>query len=324
MYRAPCACDLSIRWKLAQTILVLAAVAAAACSLPAAGAQRHSGTSPRPTVAMDGAGAPEESKTDDKKEQVSAAEEDEGEEDAAKKGQEKKEAAVEEKDLFDDEDDLALGHCAMASPAEGEEDDEEEEEDGEAREHHRQQTDGDRQRGGAHGGGQAAKAKGGGKAKGDSKGQGKPGKGGQGGSRQSSQTGQQVPRWRCRGCCKLKCDSDYTSGSVYCMHCRSLMDSLARLSAAQKETDWWREVRSDPKKLVAVLKKYDAEAPGMAGRAGRTRRPKWSIATYKETIKSASQVRHVECGKMLTQNLYFKWAETIEGGLLSEEVAMRN
>ena len=59
-----------------------------------------SGTSPRLTVAMseevaiDGAGAPEESKTDDKKEQVAAAEEDEREEDAAKKGQEKKEAAV--------------------------------------------------------------------------------------------------------------------------------------------------------------------------------------------------------------------------------------
>jgi len=214
--------------------------------------------------------------------------------------------------LDDDTDDgLALGEWAMNSEPECELEEGEEEDSASAwgRDRDRLQMDGES--GGAHGGGKAK----GGKAKAQAA---KAAKG----SRQSSQQSQPA-RWRCRGCCKLKPDSEYTCGSVYCMHCRSLMDSLSRLSVQQKEGDWWREVRADPKKLATVLKRYDAEAPGVVGRSGRTRRPKWSIATYKETIKSASQVRHVEVGRMLTQKLYFKWAESLEGGLLSEEAAMR-
>lgn len=127
--------------------------------------------------------------------------------------------------------------------------------------------------------------------------------------------------YKCRSCDKMKAETQFHSGSVYCVPCRSMMDSLTRLAVAQGEQAWWLETRNNPKLLKACLKKYNEEAPATVDRSGRARRPKWSILTYKEEIIASSKVQFIERGKMMTKKRYLAWAQTVEGGKLTEQEA---
>ena len=98
------------------------------------------------------------------------------------------------------------------------------------------------------------------------------------------------------------------------------MDSLTRLAAAQGEKEWWQETRSNPKLLKAALKSYHEEAPAMPTES-KTKRPKWNILQYKETLTAASKVQFAERGKMMTRKRYLWWAQTPEGGKLTEQEA---
>ena len=157
----------------------------------------------------------------------------------------------------------------------------------------------------------AGKGKGTGKGKGKAKGKAKA----KGQTRKQGEV-----TFKCRGCDKNKDESHFHSGSVYCVPCRSMMDSLTRLAAAQGEKEWWQETRNNPKLLKAALKSYHEEAPAMPT-GSKTKRPKWNILQYKDTLTAASKVQFAERGNMMTRKRYLWWAQTPEGGKLTEQEA---
>ena len=103
--------------------------------------------------------------------------------------------------------------------------------------------------------------------------------------------------------------------------CKRAYDALRRLAVKQKEMGWWEALRSDPKQMKKALFDYMKQCPSGTGRGKLRAQKPYKITELKERLTSRTTLERQDIGQMMWEEQYYRWAESVEGGLQSRDTA---
>ena len=131
----------------------------------------------------------------------------------------------------------------------------------------------------------------------------------------------------CRGCGQ-EFDASYSKTSVaFCdddNRALGRIESMARTQGAEM-VKWVSEVRRDDKRVKAMLKSYWVGVGGKPKWKSKTPTgAKWSLAEYKESVEVITNVEKTMKGQMMWKRQYTEFAQTTNGGKLTEAEAEQN
>ena len=123
---------------------------------------------------------------------------------------------------------------------------------------------------------------------------------------------------QCRGCSLWFGQSDMASGSNFDVACKYRVDCIYKIARSQGQMEWYKGVMANDVKLQMVLAEYGARV-GDDGKKKLQRRSMTFAMLERTAAKSAVVVRNK--GKMMYERQYMAFADTWEGGKLSEAQA---
>lgn len=106
----------------------------------------------------------------------------------------------------------------------------------------------------------------------------------------------------------MKSLEDWPLKAPGCRDCKQAMDNLAYASKVQREEEWWRETRKDPKALQDAVRKYHESCP--VDKETKKRLGKFNIVKYLEEFRSVSRVVQARPGLMMHKEMFLGWAQT--------------
>ena len=125
-------------------------------------------------------------------------------------------------------------------------------------------------------------------------------------------------RRQCRGCQLWFCDEDMALGQNFDHSCKNKLDNIQRIAKAQGQMDWYRDVRSNDVKLQQVMVEYTNRVACNPRKHSISRGVTMS---YLESVVCSTEVITEELGKFMFERQYMAFAETFDGGKLSESQA---
>lgn len=133
-----------------------------------------------------------------------------------------------------------------------------------------------------------------------------------------SAKGKETTKKKCRLCAKWFGEDDFSPNSPYCRDDKQAVDNLAKQANQQGQAEFFKEARQNEEKLKKMVARYREMCPydKMKGKRGH-----FSIVSYKEEFSAESAVVVAARGRMMTEGMFVKWAQTAEGGSMSEDEA---
>lgn len=116
---------------------------------------------------------------------------------------------------------------------------------------------------------------------------------------------------KCKLCKKWFVLADFPLNSSMCRGDKQTVDNLYRQANAQGQGEWFAEVRSDPERLEALVRKYEEKCPRQTL---KTKRGTFNIVTFIEEFEASSQVKNTADGKMMWWGEYLHFARKPKGG----------
>lgn len=126
-----------------------------------------------------------------------------------------------------------------------------------------------------------------------------------------------TPR-QCKGCQQWFAEEDMAIGQHFDHGCKNKLDNIQRISRAQGRLEWYKEVRSNDVKLQQVLVEYSSR---VSNNPKRNSLPRSTTMNYLESVVCSTDVIAEEAGKFMYERQYLAFAETYDGGKLSETQA---
>ncbi|CAK9001532.1 Uncharacterized protein SCF082_LOCUS6964 [Durusdinium trenchii] len=123
----------------------------------------------------------------------------------------------------------------------------------------------------------------------------------------------------CKGCDLWYCPVNMASKSSMCHRCKHCMDNISRAAAAEGQKDWAKELRGDPFRLQAVLKKYRQMVGTEAG--NRTKLPKGTLFQSLQQVSAKSRILFDTELEMMSDDTFMQHSATDAGGRLSKSAA---
>ena len=125
-------------------------------------------------------------------------------------------------------------------------------------------------------------------------------------------------RRQCRGCQLWFGEEDMALAQNFDHGCKNKLDNIQRIAKAQGHMEWYRDVRSNDVKLQQVLVEYTSRVTSNPRRKAISRGVTMS---YLEAVVCSTEVITEEMGKFMFERQYMAFAETFNGGKLSESQA---
>ncbi len=135
---------------------------------------------------------------------------------------------------------------------------------------------------------------------------------------------QRTGKKRCRGCGKLldEDETNFPSNSVFCWPDKRALDVIAKQARAQSKTAWFSRVRADDVLVRRLLLAYKEKLPTAEEPSGGKRtRSSFSLLEYIESLTAFSKAEVVVGYQMMWRGKYLDWAQSVDGGKLTEEEA---
>ena len=122
---------------------------------------------------------------------------------------------------------------------------------------------------------------------------------------------------QCRGCSLWFAPENMASGSNFDVTCKYRVDGVYKIAKSQKRLEWYKEVMANDVSLQMVLAEYAARTtPDSSGKRNQTRRS--ATFTVLESVAAKSAVVYENLGKMMYERQYLAFADTFDGGKLTE------
>jgi hypothetical protein len=125
-------------------------------------------------------------------------------------------------------------------------------------------------------------------------------------------------RRQCRGRQLWFGDEDMALAQNFDHGCKNKLDNIQRIAKAQGQMDWYRDVRSNDVKLQQVLVEYTSRVTSDPRKNSVSRGVTMS---YLEAVVCSTEVITEDMGKFMYERQYTAFAETFDGGKLSESQA---
>lgn len=116
---------------------------------------------------------------------------------------------------------------------------------------------------------------------------------------------------QCRGCSLWF--EQLASGTSFDHACKNKMDNISRIAKAQGKLDWYHQVRGNDIKLQQVLVEYSLRVSN-----SKQRQPRGITMQYMEQVVASTSVIVEEIGILMYERQYIVFAESIEGGRMTE------
>ena len=119
-------------------------------------------------------------------------------------------------------------------------------------------------------------------------------------------------KYQCRVCLLWFTIEDIALGASMDHQCKNKVDNIGRIAKSQGKTEWYQGVRANDIKLQQVVIEYNS-------RLGEgTKVPRILMLTYLEVVVASSAVITEEIGKIMYFRQYVAFAETFDGGKMTE------
>ena len=124
----------------------------------------------------------------------------------------------------------------------------------------------------------------------------------------------------CR-CCGRNLDTTaFQINQVNCLECKRGLDVISKKALQQGRKEWFKEQKSDPKKLRAMMTNY-LKAVSEATALGN-KRTTWNLAVYVEQVEAESRTDTTDRGKLMwEEEAVIHWM-SVAGGSHSKEQAL--
>lgn len=114
-------------------------------------------------------------------------------------------------------------------------------------------------------------------------------------------------------------DSEMALCRPFDFQCKYKLDAISRIAKSQGKMEWYKDVRANDMKLQQVLAEYSNRVTDNP--VQKFKMPRSSTMQYLECVVCSTVVIVEEHGKMMTEMMYFAFAETLDGGKLTEAQA---
>ena len=122
---------------------------------------------------------------------------------------------------------------------------------------------------------------------------------------------------QCRGCGLWFEEWAMATGQSLDHGCKNKIDNIQRIAKSQGRLQWYNEVRSNDVKLQQVLLEYTSRVSACGNR-----QPRSLTMQYLEAVVASTAVIVEEIGLMMYQKQYQVFAESVDGGRMTETQAL--
>lgn len=105
--------------------------------------------------------------------------------------------------------------------------------------------------------------------------------------------------------------------------CKRAYDSLRRHCVRQNELEWFNSIKDNPKVIKKAVLDFMKQNPSGVGR-GKRRAPGYKVCELKERLTTKTSLERRDQGKLMWEDEYIQWAESVEGGKLPRWEAHAN
>ena len=126
----------------------------------------------------------------------------------------------------------------------------------------------------------------------------------------------------CMGCKQPFLPDAMSTGGNFCLSCKRALNRLYKIASweGDKAVQYLKETRANPQAVQALLKHYLAKTGQPA--PGKRVKATFSLLTYQESVETATGVEARGRGRLMWRRQYLAFAQSIDGGLKTEEDAM--
>ncbi|CAK9051345.1 Uncharacterized protein SCF082_LOCUS28197 [Durusdinium trenchii] len=123
---------------------------------------------------------------------------------------------------------------------------------------------------------------------------------------------------KCKRCKKMKLCSDFYQGQAQCTDCSQGLRNLQNVAKRSGEAAWLKGL--DDAEVDQLLQAYNKEKAKCEKERTKV---KFNMSLYRERTIHASGYRKEARRRMMTEDYFYSWAKTSEGGTLSASQAQR-
>ena len=124
----------------------------------------------------------------------------------------------------------------------------------------------------------------------------------------------------CRACQKNRPLSDFALNQTVDKDCKKALDVIAKKARQQGKVEWFKGVKTDPKKLRSLVTSY-RQASQEAEKAGQ-KKSTWNLAEYIEEVRASSETVGTSRGKMMWQEQAIEFWRSTDGGSHTKQEAV--